>query len=493
MEDSLQKIAFGTGEMNTSYDEIFSFQFDPVPIPTHGVAMFSGHGSLRVLIEHDPVWGHASESDGPGMGIDSYWDALLEHLARAWPYLQSEEVYPLGLNPESPDNFLNDALARLPWGEDPDDQVARDEQAIFAFVKRHELASGMPDIHLPALFLMREGNEMRVVAETHDVRLPFNHAMQQLEALGHAIARAVDDRSPRGKIILDAWNQRNKPLENGRFLSIVTGMRPERLRNIAANDDLSDLFGQPSVSHPTPMQIAARMTHHRLMDKELRQIIDKVSNIRMTRADKKLVRLQKDANGEIEKLGVMKPHDQGYRLAQWLRQRLNMEDHHPVAPESLLRTWGVSVVNTQCSEEIDAIARWDQDLIGILINKEGRRAGKDWGRRASLSHEIAHLLVDTQHALPSVEILGGRMPLHVEQRANAFASEFLLPRNCVDQVVPPFPTPETLKPIIKDLSNAFSVGNILTVRQIENLLVDRRQMDQQIKIFLGRIAERYGN
>lgn len=479
--------------MNTPHDEIFSFQFDPAPMPTDGIPMFSGHGSLRILIENDPVWGQASESDGPGIGIDSYWDALLEHLARAWPFLQSEEVYPLGFNPESPDNFLNDSLASLPWGKAPDDQVARDEQAIFTFVKRHELASGMPDIHLPAIFLMREGNEMRIVSETHDVRLPLNHAMKWLDELGQAIAEAVDPRSPRGKIILDAWNQRNDPLEYERFLSIVMGMRPERLRRMAANDDIAVIFGQPSSSHPTPMQIAARMTHHGLMDEELLLIIDKISKLRMTQADKKLARLQRDAYRVIESLSAEKSYDQGYQLAQWLRRELKMKDQHSANPEELLHSWGVTVVNTQCSEVIDAIARWDGDRIGILINKTGMRARTDWGRRASLSHEIAHLLVDTQHALPSVEILGGRMPLHVEQRANAFAAEFLLPRSHIDQVVPQSPTPKMLEPIINKLSDSFSVGQILTARQIENLLIDRKQLDHQVKIFLDRIADRYAS
>ncbi|MBF0182506.1 MAG: ImmA/IrrE family metallo-endopeptidase [Magnetococcales bacterium] len=446
---------------------------------------------MSILIRNDPVWGQGA--NGQLKGIESYWDALLEHLAKAWPFLQAEEVYPLGFNPESPDQFLNEALAGLPWGKDPDPQVARDEQAIFAFAKRHDLASGMPDIHLPTICLMREGHEMRIVAETHDIRLPHDQALKRLEELGQAIARTVEARSPRGKIILEAWDQRDKPLEPERLLSIVMGMRPERLRTIAANDDLTLLFGQPSMPHPTPMQIAARMTHHSLMDDELRQVIGKVAKLRMTKADKKFVNLQKEAERKIGQLASLKPYDQGYQLARWLRQSLGTRDDRQVDPENLLIGWGTSVVNTRCPEVIDAIARWDGDQMGILVNRRGMRARTDWGRRASLAHEIAHLLIDTLHALPSVEILGGRMPLHVEQRANAFAAEFLLPRSQVDQAVPQSPTPRMLEPIIKELSNIFSVGQILASRQIENLLMERGQLDQQVRIFLDRIADRYAN
>ena len=54
-------------------------------------------------------------------------------------------------------------------------------------------------------------------------------------------------------------------------------------------------------------------------------------------------------------------------------------------------------------------------------------------RRATLAHEICHLLVDSASSLPLVEVLGGRTAKHVEQRARAFAAELLLPREVAGQ------------------------------------------------------------
>ncbi|MBF0437586.1 MAG: ImmA/IrrE family metallo-endopeptidase [Magnetococcales bacterium] len=468
--------------MDTPQNAFFSFQFTPTS-RTDDVPMFSGHGFLQIFIENDPVWGDKTD------GIDGYWDSLLEHLANAWPFLQSEQIYPLGFNPDSPNTFLDDALAHLCWDQEPDEKLAHDEQDIFAFAERHNLASGLQDLHLSSICLLREGNEMRIVSEMHDVRMPIDLALAQLKNLGETIAHSVDDRSPRGKIILDAWNQRDQPLEQEKMLSIVMGIRPERLRSLAANDDLSTLFGQPSIiQSPTPMQIAARMTHHALFDDELLHVINKVSELKMTPIGTQLINLQRDVVPVIARA-----YDQGYQLAQWLRKKLDIKDDQPVNPEKLLKEWGVYIGNTKCSEVMDAIARWEENKIGILINKNGKRARTDWGRRASLAHEIAHLLLDTQHTLPSVEILGGRMPLHVERRANAFAAEFLLPRSHVNRVVPQSPTPNTLKPILEKLSTDFSVGQILTARQIENLLKERGQLDHPCKIYLERLTNRYSD
>lgn len=53
-----------------------------------------------------------------------------------------------------------------------------------------------------------------------------------------------------------------------------------------------------------------------------------------------------------------------------------------------------------------------------------------YGRRATLAHEIAHLLVDRSGSLPLAEVLGGaRTPSRAESRAGAFAAELLLPRS----------------------------------------------------------------
>jgi len=49
--------------------------------------------------------------------------------------------------------------------------------------------------------------------------------------------------------------------------------------------------------------------------------------------------------------------------------------------------------------------------------------------RVNAAHELCHLLVDSRHGFSAVDVLGGRMPPRMEQRAKAFAAEFLLPNS----------------------------------------------------------------
>lgn len=448
---------------------------------------FSGKGRLLLRIHDDDLW--SNEKDGKTVGVDEYWDGLLHHLAKYWHHLQAEQIYPLGNNPPSPADFLDKALADLDWTFRPPEELYPLERKIIAFSDRHNLAAGMPEIHLPPVFFMREGNDMRVVAELCDIRIPHQQAMAQLEAMGNAIAAVVSPQSSRGQGILNKWENRHKPLSDVTVLALTMGMTEGRVTALAANDDIHAMFGQPSLTAPSPMQIATRMTQHALLDDELREILMRISNLQMTRTDGKYERLREQAVRFLDDIRSERAFSQGYALAQWLRQKLKINDLEMVDPEFLLGQWNVTIQNTRVSELIDALALWDGDSAGIMVNSRGLKAQHAWGRRSSLAHEIAHLLVDTNHALPSVEILGGRMPPLVEKRANAFAAEFLLPRSQVIAFAPAEISPQTLRELVENLSEKFAVGHILTAHQVENALQD--QLDHQCRMFLDRYTKRY--
>lgn len=108
-----------------------------------------------------------------------------------------------------------------------------------------------------------------------------------------------------------------------------------------------------------------------------------------------------------------------------------------VDPEALLRRLGVDIQDIELDEpRLDAIAVWgDQRQPTVMINTRGARARYPTGRRSTCAHELCHLLVDTDGALPAVEVLGGRVPVDLEQRANAFAAELLLPRTDAGRVL----------------------------------------------------------
>ena len=125
------------------------------------------------------------------------------------------------------------------------------------------------------------------------------------------------------------------------------------------------------------------------------------------------------------------PARQGYELARWLRRSLSIEPDLAVDPASILSSWKVSVndIDLETATQIDAIACWGK-LHGplILVNQKGNFAKDSHGRRSTLAHEIAHLLVDRKGALPLAEAIGGSAPKIPEQRARAFAAEFLVPQ-----------------------------------------------------------------
>jgi Zn-dependent peptidase ImmA (M78 family) len=84
---------------------------------------------------------------------------------------------------------------------------------------------------------------------------------------------------------------------------------------------------------------------------------------------------------------------------------------------------------------LDAIAVWgSKHGPAVLLNRNSHRVRghfisiwRHGAIRVTAAHELCHLLLDSGHALSAVDILGGRMPVRIEQRAKAFAAEFLLP------------------------------------------------------------------
>ncbi|MBF0143987.1 MAG: ImmA/IrrE family metallo-endopeptidase [Magnetococcales bacterium] len=450
------------------------FDFNPIPSDATEIPpTFSGHGRLTLLLNDQDIW--SDEESEELQGIEDYWDSLLHHLAKHWHYLMMEDPYPLHFNPISPAVFFDEAMRELRAMGLSERSFLVEEARVFAFNRRHNLAAGMPCIRLPPVFVLREGSDLRVVAESMDVLLPMKEARRTLEKLGNTIAQSIHPQSSRGRIILEAWNKRNQLPTVEKTYAMITGMSVDDIRALAANDDPEKMFGPPSLDAPSPMLLAARMTQHMLDVDEIRNVVERIARIRLGRLDKGFLALRRSAYRELDGIRDQKHYRQGYHLAQWLRSQLGYRDEQPFDLESWLKNHGAVIEKSKRTlpSEIDALARWTDKEAAIIINKSGTHAGKDWGEKASLAHEIAHLLVDTGHALPWVDILGGKMPALVEKRANAFAAELLLPRSQVVAHLPEVLTFDTLKELIDGLASKFRVGRVLTGNQISNLLKDR--------------------
>ncbi|MFB6259184.1 MAG: ImmA/IrrE family metallo-endopeptidase, partial [Thiohalorhabdaceae bacterium] len=166
-----------------------------------------------------------------------------------------------------------------------------------------------------------------------------------------------------------------------------------------------------------------------------------------------------------------KTYEQSYWLAAWLREQLGLDSQTPADPEAWLGEWGVEVREEALPAPIDALAVWgERHGPAILLNTtEGAYPAQPAGRRITLAHEIAHLLIDRERALPAAELvkIGGQdlAPATPEVRARAFAAELLLPRETAAQYVQ---DRSSLDEAIGHLVSDFGVGPQVAGWQIRN-------------------------
>lgn len=125
---------------------------------------------------------------------------------------------------------------------------------------------------------------------------------------------------------------------------------------------------------------------------------------------------------------------QGYELAREMRGRLpGGEATGWLDVGGILLRLGVEVRDIEIAHPVlDAVAVWGpRHGPVVLVNRRGLHARTEPGKRATLAHELCHLLVDRHRTLPLADAVGGRAPRLTEARANAFAAELLLPREAI--------------------------------------------------------------
>lgn len=169
----------------------------------------------------------------------------------------------------------------------------------------------------------------------------------------------------------------------------------------------------------------------------------------------------------------------GYRLAERAREILGLKKEPiPSMRQLVEERLGIPVVQVplQGNPEIAGatVATTDGDKVrGIVLNTEGANENV-WVRRATLAHELGHLLYDPDERIESLRIdsyaegetdpqdwNGGDV---VERRANAFAIAFLAPNEAVRKTAPlPF-SPDTLARTMR----RFGIGRVAARYHIHN-------------------------
>ncbi len=349
--------------------------------------------------------------------------------------------------------------------------VAREEEEdlMFDFHNRHNLSLLLRGISLPPLFLMREGNEFVIWSPlvSKPARIPFDDVLQTLNSFGDYIYNLISDSSDSFCVLAKKrWSER---LEKSASLkaSIATGLTSEEL------DCLS--LGSENIAIPThsanddiyvdnEIYAAARMTAGRVTTASQIEIINKINSIEFRETP------------DLDEISAAAPnadqygeegYSQGYGLALWLREFVGL-GAGKVVPDDILRRWNVEILELEMDSTISAVAVWGKKHgPGVIINsKKSARSSTRNGRRATLAHEICHLIYDRKRSLPVADVLGGLGPKFAEKRANAFAAELLLPRALAAETLAK--AESELIEAASELEKKYKVSREIVVHQILN-------------------------
>jgi Zn-dependent peptidase ImmA (M78 family) len=384
-------------------------------------------GDLQLWLGDTLVWGEQAGS-GRTKGITWNWIELLEFLGNAWPYLTEEEQYPIAFDTQEEPRHLGElsGKARLRSRKLSDEIADQEDELLRDFLVVHDFSEALHGIFSPQLLCLRRGRQMLLATAQQEFVFSFTETMSTLESIGNEIVQRISGLTDKRSCIASGrWQKRNE-MSNLQKLQIATGIDAALLHHIwpqdvesAANDNLYEL------------KAAARMAGGKVSRDQLKSILKQIKQLARGKP-LHLDDLWGKARHIVWEYKDEIPAVQGYALALMLRKHIQCSDR--VEPDEILQQWGVKFQKLESKDStldaIDAIAVWSLKYTPIILfNPDGFRSRYMTGKRATLAHEICHILVDIEGALPVIEVLGGNVPRLIEQRANAFAAEFLLPRS----------------------------------------------------------------
>jgi Zn-dependent peptidase ImmA (M78 family) len=433
--------------------------------------------AISLLADGIPIW--------PVKGEDTddfqwYADELLAHLTECWKPLNLRQNYPIPVKPDRPSFLLAEAAKR--WSELPSTAIESEQGEVAAFEDVHNLANAFGGITgLLPLWFLRDQNVMIIDTQELFLRVPLKDALHALVSVGNAIAdRLQKAHDQKWDKLLTAWKRRDQG--DVTLLLAFTIGRDQR----AAAELIAEHVLEPpksfddAVSDNDELRIAARMAGPMPLN-QIKTVLTKVREVVLTRAPR-LQEVAEDAVAFVDsdELRDARPHVQGNELAIWLRRKLNLSAQRNIDPERILeKQFGVSVFAIDFGiGSLDAVAVWGpKHGPAVLLNKTSNRVGRavniwrNGAARVTAAHELCHFLLDSRHTLSAVDVLGGRMPNRIEQRAKAFAAEFLLPSKEAGDVWRSHGYPldkESLHPIIRLLCRRYSVTESVAAWQLQH-------------------------
>lgn len=425
-------------------------------------------GKMSVYLEGFPVWPTQDERSSRD-GIHATWIELLEYLNRYWLYLVLEQGYPFNVSPRWPSELDASLIAR--WENSSAEAQRQEEEQAYAFKLCHNLAQATPGSLRPDLWIVRDGGVFVVEALAGGQSLveyiAASEVKRVLSEVGDAIVRRLEpNNDSRSMAAVADWSRRDvaDPVTEA---CVATGLPTDYFNEIAAEQSIFDLVHDPLAAWAGEnvfLDVAYRCkgvvppSRMKAVLQEVRASTDLV-----TRALEDISSAATNTLSGVE-VSWSPPFQQGHALAIWLRSQLNNPTDR-VEPDELLSTWSVSVRGFDFAvASLDAVAFWAHGKRPcVLWNSSEKHNRNEGARRATLAHEICHLLVDRTNALPLSAVVGGPMDKRLEQRANAFAAELLCPRR---EAGLDYRYDRDVGASIRRLTRRYGVSNELAVLQL---------------------------
>lgn len=476
-------------------------------------------GEILLWLDRVLVWGNPKADRSQPVICDPPY--ILSFLADAWNRLHYEESMPAGVRYDRQEETRG-LLEHLRFQETnrlSHDSV--DMSGLMPFLAAHIFSrQWRPELHAlssrtertdDTLFLLKQGKALLAETSHHRLSLPFDRAMQTFAELGNAICerlRTLETPTNPFATLIQRWEGRSgtNPLEwrvlaSGLPLSVVEQVWPKP----PAND--------PEVPEES-LCLVARMVGglETARGDRLKNLLGHLS--RVPRGNRlKLSHIQTQLSG----VGLL--HDgreyrlpdfraQGLSVARWLRQELKLSNTERVDPQRMLQEWDVPCSEQRSTIPFDAIAVWGRTAgPEIILNPDGPRIKSNAaGRRFTLAHEMAHVLMDMLYYLPYGDVKinseDGYAFKGPETRANAFAAELLLPEKAVrDWLMNDDESrgkgdswknkPAEIKKIIEKIAERYAVGLELVAWKIKHTHLLTRDQESHLSPFLKSITDPY--
>jgi IrrE N-terminal-like domain len=446
-------------------------------IDSVGQEKFKTLASIGLLIDGGPVWPISGEDTN-----EFHWfaDELLAHLTECWRPLVLRQTYPISVQPSRPSFLIAESEKR--WLSMASSGVESEQQAVASFADVHNLTNAFGGVSgLLPLWFLRDQYEMIIDTGERYFRVPIQTAIDAMSHVGDIISdRLLQADKLKWSKLAKAWKHRAEG-DKTTLLALTIGADRETAATLLKEHVLDAPVSFAEASNDNDeLRIAARMAGP-IPLYQIKSVIDKVRTCHL-RPTPQLAEARSAALAYLESqdLKSARPHFQGSAVAKWLRRELDLSDHQRVDPFVILeKQYNVDVRALDFGMPyLEAIAVWGAKFgPAVLLNQTSKRVGlstnfwRNGVARTTAAHELCHLLLDAAHSLSAVDILDGRMPIRIEQRAKAFAAEFLLPSEEAASVWKANAHPidlEGLKKIIKLLCRKYNVSESVAAWQLQH-------------------------